>query len=30
MEKAAERAADAVECYIEKGPDRAMNLFNTK
>ena len=30
MEKAAERAADAVECYIEKGPDRAMNLYNTK
>ena len=30
MQKAAQRAADAVECYIEKGPDRAMNLYNTK
>ncbi len=30
MEKAAARAADAVVCYIEKGPDRAMNLYNTK
>jgi PTH1 family peptidyl-tRNA hydrolase len=30
MAKAADRAADAVECYIEKGPDRAMNLYNTK
>ena len=30
MEKAAARAAEAVECYIEKGPDRAMNLYNTK
>ena len=30
MEKAAARAAEAVECYIEKGPDKAMNLFNTK
>ena len=30
MEKAAQRAAEAVECYIEKGPDRAMNLYNTK
>ena len=30
MQKAAERAAEAVECYIEKGPDRAMNLYNTK
>ena len=30
MEKAAARAAEAVECYIEKGPDKAMNLYNTK
>ena len=30
MAKAAQRAAEAVECYIEKGPDKAMNLFNTK
>ena len=30
MQKAAQRAAEALECYIEKGPDRAMNLFNTK
>ena len=30
MEKAAARAADAVVCYIEKSPDRAMNLYNTK
>ena len=30
MEKAAQRAAEALECYIEKGPDRAMNLYNTK
>ncbi len=30
MEKTAARAADAVVCYIEKGPDRAMNLYNTK
>lgn len=30
MEQAARRAAEAVECYIEKGPDRAMNLYNTK
>ena len=29
-QKAAQRAADAVECYIEKGPDKAMNQFNTK
>ena len=28
MAKAARRAAEAVECYIEKGPDRAMNKFN--
>jgi PTH1 family peptidyl-tRNA hydrolase len=28
MADAAKRAADAVECYITKGPDRAMNIFN--
>ena len=28
MAKAAERAAEAVECYILQGPERAMNLFN--
>lgn len=27
---AAKRAAEAVECYITEGPERAMNLFNTK
>ena len=30
MARSAERAAEAVECYIEKGPDKAMNLYNTK
>lgn len=28
MADAAKRAADAVECYIVNGPDKAMNLFN--
>ncbi len=28
MAAAAARAAEAVECYITKGPDRAMNLYN--
>ena len=28
MQDAAKRAAEAVECYIEKGADKAMNLFN--
>ena len=28
MAKAAERAAEAVECYILRGPERAMNLYN--
>ncbi len=28
MQKAAERAAEAVECYITNGADKAMNLFN--
>lgn len=27
---AAERAADAALCYIEKGPDEAMNRYNQK
>ena len=26
--EAVKKAADAVECYIEDGPDRAMNRFN--
>ena len=30
MAKAAERAADAVVCYIEQGPVKAMDLYNTK
>ena len=28
MAKAAERAAEAVECYIRNGPERTMNLYN--
>ena len=28
MQAAAERAAEAVECYISNGPERAMNRFN--
>ena len=28
MEKAAARAAEAVECYILRGPERTMNLYN--
>ena len=28
MDAAVERCADAVECYIKEGPDRAMNKFN--
>ncbi len=28
MQKAAERAAQAVECYILQGPDKAMNKYN--
>ena len=27
---AAQRAAEAVECYVTEGPERAMNRFNTK
>lgn len=30
MEEACAKAADAVECALSEGPDRAMNLFNTK
>ena len=30
MAAAAKRAADAVECYIKEGPDKAMNLYNNK
>lgn len=30
MAAACDRAADAIECYITQGPDRAMNRFNTK
>ena len=30
MSRAAKRAAEAAVCYIEKGPERAMNLFNSK
>ena len=30
MAEAAGRAADAVECYITKGPEKAMNLYNQK
>ena len=27
---AVQRAAEAVECYVTEGPERAMNRFNTK
>lgn len=30
IEAACAKAAEAVECYITKGADRAMNLYNTK
>ena len=30
MAEAAKRAAQAVECYITQGPERAMNRFNQK
>ena len=30
MAEAAGRVADAVECYITKGPEKAMNLYNQK
>ena len=29
MEEARKKAADAVECILGEGPDRAMNLYNT-
>lgn len=28
MEEAVGRAADAVECYLRDGPQKAMNRFN--
>lgn len=28
IDAAVERCADAVECYVKEGPDRAMNKFN--
>ena len=28
MAKVAQRAAEAVECYILQGPEKAMNLYN--
>ena len=28
MAKAASRAAEAVECYIQNGPEKTMNLYN--
>lgn len=30
MASCAKRAAEAAECYIVNGPDKAMNLFNNK
>ena len=30
MEAAAKKAADAVECYITEGADKAMNKFNAR
>lgn len=30
MKEAYEKAADAVVCILEQGPDKAMNLYNTK
>ena len=30
MAEAASLAADAVECYITQGPEKAMNLYNRK
>ena len=28
MHEAAQKASEAVECYVTKGPDKAMNLYN--
>jgi len=28
MQQAAERAAEAVDCYIQNGPDKTMNMYN--
>jgi PTH1 family peptidyl-tRNA hydrolase len=30
MSDACERASQAIECYIDEGPDKAMNRFNQK
>lgn len=30
LEAAADRAADAVQCILEKGIDKAMNEYNVK
>ena len=30
MQEAASRAADAAECYIAQGPEKAMNLYSQK
>lgn len=30
MEEAVDKAADAAACLLEKGPDAAMNLYNTR
>ena len=30
IEEAYAKAADAVECALSQGPDKAMNLYNTK
>ena len=30
IEEAFVKAADAVECALSQGPDKAMNLYNTK
>ena len=30
MDAAAEKACDAVECFIQRGPDEAMNCFNNR
>ena len=30
MKEAFVKAADAVECILSQGPDKAMNIYNTK